>query len=250
MLGPRSFAFVFRRHTFIGRNAHRRTPKKPNLGCEALDHRQLLSSVAPAPAGLSIPPAAAVANAATILESRAPNAFKLLQTSLTRAEQQSKFNQADVTALAADEAAVDQAIDSAGLTASKTSSDLNDVQDWVDNSLTAGPGVIRDVRRKLVPLSQAGPRLNSILADVPAVSVASSSTTPGSPIQQLVHQITVVAREASTTPAVQSTLEQSYDVLNKALGRKPYTDLGPGATHRDPLVVYYNGQVGGFGTSP
>jgi hypothetical protein len=246
MVGPRSFPFAFRRDTITTRSGNHRTLTKVNPVCEALDHRQLLSSVPLAATELSMPPAAAVANAATILESRAPNAFHLFQAALNRAEQQSKFNPSAVIALAQDEAAVDQAIDAAGLTVNQSSADLNDVQDWVDNAFTSGPGSIRDVRRKLVPLSEAGPRLNGILANAPAVFIVSSSTTTSSPVDQLVHEITVVANQANAAPALQSALEHSYDVLNKALGRKPYTDLGPGATHRDPLVVYYNGQVDGF----
>jgi hypothetical protein len=246
MVGSRWKLFFFRRRTVNGRSGTARRPgTKLSPRGEALDHRQLLSSVAAA-TGLSMPPATAAANAATILESHAPHAFGLFQAALTRAEEESKFNPSEVNALAQDEAVVDQAIDSAGLTSSARSTALNDVQDWVDNAFTYGPGGIRDAARRVVPLSQAGQRLDSILEDVPAVSAASDSTTAGSPINQLIDQITVVAKEASATPAVQSALEQSYDVLNKALGRSPYTDLGPGATHRDPLVVYYNAQVSNF----
>jgi hypothetical protein len=233
--------FVFERETPIAQSGRNRRPRKMNAGFETLDNRQLLSTVVPAATALSIPPAAVVTKAGAILESIAPKAFAQFQTAMARAEQQSHVSAADVSALAQDEAVVDQDIESAG------ASGLNDVQDWVDNAFTYGSDGIRDVRRNLVPLSEVSQRLDRILDGAPAVFDASGSDGSISPIDQLIDQIKVVAKQAKVTPAVQSALNRSYTELNRALGPHPYISLGPGATNvRDPLVVYYDAQVNNF----
>jgi hypothetical protein len=233
--------FIGDRHRPVAQCPRRRRRVKLNVGCEALDSRQLLSTVVPAGTELSVPPAAVVTNAAAILERDAPKAFAQFQTALTRAEQQSHVNPADVSALAQDEAVVDQDLQAAG------ASGLNNVQDWVDNAFTYGSSGIRDVRRNLVPLSKVAQKIDQAVSGAPAVFDASSSDGSASPSNQLIDQIKVVATQAKVTPAVQSTLDRSYGALNKALGPHPYVSLGPGASNvRDPLVVYYDSQVNNF----
>jgi hypothetical protein len=212
-----------------------------SVECAALDRRQLLSTVVAPATEFSVPPAAVVANAASILESDAPKAFAQFQAALAQAEQQSHVNPADVSALAQDEAVVDQDLEAAG------ASGLNNVQDWVDNAFTYGSGGIRDVRRNLVPLTQISQKIDKSVEGAPAVFDASSSDGSITPINQLIDQIKVVAKEAKITPAVQSALNRSYTALNKALGPHPYVSLGPGANNvRDPLVVYYDAQINNF----
>ena len=233
--------FVLDRHTPGEQRSRRRRQMELRMECVALDRRQLLSTVVPAASEFSVPPAGVVANAAAILESNAPRAFAQFQAALVQAEQQSHVNPADAVALAQDEAVVDQDLESAG------ASGLNDVQDWVDNAFTYGSAGIRDVRRNLVPLSQVSPRIDKSVEGAPAVFDASGAAGSISPINQLVNQIKVVAKLARVTPAVQSALNRSYTALNKALGSNPYVSLGPGAANiRDPLVVYYDGQVNNF----
>jgi hypothetical protein len=233
--------FVLDRDTPVGQGSRRRRLTKLSAGCEALDGRQLLSTVVSAATEFSMPPAGVVANAAAILESKAPRAFAQFQAALAQAEQQSHVNPADVSALAQDEAVVDQDLQAAD------ASGLNDVQDWVDNAFTYGSDGIRDVRRNLVPLSQVSPRIDKSVEGAPALFNASGSDGSISPINQLVDQIRVVAKQARVTPATQSALNRSYTGLNKALGPDPYVSLGPGANNvRDPLVVYYGAQVNNF----
>ena len=70
--------------------AGRRLRGRPATGltpaCEPLDGRQLLSTVAAAPAMLPAPSAAAVANAAAELNARDPSTFARLQGELAQAE--------------------------------------------------------------------------------------------------------------------------------------------------------------------
>ena len=90
-------------------------------------------------------------------------------------------------------------------------------------------------------------RIDKSIEGAPAVFNASGSDGSISPINQLVDQIKVVAKQARVTPAIQSALNRSYTALNKALGPNPYTSLGPGAANdRDPLVVYYDAQIDNF----
>ncbi len=95
------------------RNGRRRSRTKLSPACEPLDGRQLLSTV-PAVA-LATPPATAVANAATDLNAMVPLTFAKFQSDLAKAESHSQVTQAAVSALAQDEADIDQAIDSANL---------------------------------------------------------------------------------------------------------------------------------------
>ena len=212
-----------------------------SVRCEAVESRQLLSTVVPAGTAFSTPPEAVVAKAASILESDAPHAFAQFRVAMAQAEQQSHVSPADVSALAQNEAVVDQDLESAN------ASGLNDVQDWVDNAFTYGSDGIRDVHRNLVPLSAVSRKLDAIVEGAPAVFNASAAGESVSPIDQLVDQIKVVAKQARVMPATQSALDRSYSALNQALGPHPYVSLGPGPSNvRDPLVVYYDAQVDNF----
>ncbi len=162
------------------------------------------------------------------------------------------------SALAQDEAVVVQDIESAGVPRGVSTSDLHYVQDAVDFALSGSPG-IHDGQR-FIPLPQVPQWLNGVLSNVPAFHQAEPSaavapnvprvvlaSNPGiAPIDQLVDQAMMVAREAKPTPAIQSALNRSYDRLSDALGRNAITNLGPGEAQRDALVVYYDGQVNRF----
>jgi hypothetical protein len=241
-----------------GQIVRRRPLNRLSLGCEVLDNRQLLSTVAAAAPEFVVPPAASVKLAASYLVDHAPGAFAQFQSDLTRAVQQSDLNQADVSALAQDEAVVVQDIESAGLSKGASASDLRYVQDAVDFALSGSPG-IHDGQR-FIPLPQVPQWLDGELSNVPAFHQAEPSaavapnvppavlaSNPGIvPLQQLVDQAIVVAREAKPSPSIQSALNHSYNRLSDALGRNAITDLGPGQVKRDALVVYYDGQVNRF----
>jgi hypothetical protein len=218
---------------------------KLRTACEVLEVRQLLSTVIPAATEFTMPAASLVTNATAILESTAPKAFGQLQTALTRAEQQSKVNPADASALAQDEAVIEQDVESANLSPYETGNDLNLVQDWVDYSFTED-SVGFHVGRSSYRLGEVSREFDNLLADVPAVFSATDASTSTSPIDQFVDQIKVVANESKLAPAIQSALKRSYDSVNKALGQSPNTMPGPGGTARDPLIVYYDAQANNF----
>ena len=169
------------------------------------------------------PPSAAVASAAAILDSLEPTAFARFENELAEAESHSRVNAAQVNVLAQDEAALNQMIQSAGLHPHTSLGSLN-LQDVVDNALKGTPS---EVASKRAPLDE-------YVADV-----------PGGPqlVRRTIAQMQVVARAARVSPLVHDALAADWSLFETALGPKPDTDLGPGATDRDPLEVYFNGQV-------
>jgi hypothetical protein len=215
----------------MGSRPRRRRSTNVTPGFEALDGRQLLSTMMPgATAMLLVPPATAVSNAAAILESLDPTTFARFQADLARAEGRAHVSQAQAGRLAADEAALDQMVQSAGLDSDATASDKNRVQDAVDEAfhptLDRAETWAKDQRT-----------LESYLADVPG-------STPI--IRLTISQVHVVARAARVTGPFQRVLSRDEQILTADLGPTPDTDLGPGAVDRDPLEVYYNGQVNNF----
>lgn len=65
-------------------------------------------------------------------------------------------------------------------------------------------------------------------------------------VRQTIHQMQVVAAAARVGPPLHNAFSSANQILTSELGPSPNTDLGPGARDRDPLVVYFNGQIGGF----
>jgi hypothetical protein len=225
------------------RSPHRQA--KLRTVCESLESRLLLSTATPAATQLTMPSPSLVTSATAILERTAPRAFAQLQAALTRAEQESKVDPADASALAQDEAVIEQDIGSANLTPYETGNDLNLVQDWVDFAFTEDSTGFH-VGRSSYRLGEVSREFDNLLSDVPAVFSVTDSSTSLSPIDQFVDQIKVVSNHSRLAPGVQSALKRSYDAVSKALGPKPNTMPGPGGTLRDPLIVYYNAQANNF----
>ena len=128
--------------------------------------------------------------------------------------------------LAQDEVALNQMIQSAGLHPQTSLGNLN-LQDVVDDALKDTPSEVASKRASL----------DAYVTGVPGGT-------------QLVHetiaQMQVVARAARVSPQLHDALSTDWSLLETALGPKPDTDLGPGATNRDPLEVYFNGQAVNF----
>ena len=75
MVGSPWKVFAQDRDTPGGQESRRRQQTKRSVLCEALDNRRLLSTVVPVATVFSMPPAAVVTKAASILESDAPRAL-------------------------------------------------------------------------------------------------------------------------------------------------------------------------------
>ncbi len=196
--------------------------------CDHLDSRQLLSGASMAMVWLPAPSPQAAANAAAILDALDPATFTQFQSDLSRAEAHSRVTRSQVNTLALDEGAIDQAIESRGLESSTTAKDLNQAQVALDAAFHPymANGLVQ--KRNVIEQLIAG--------------------TPGS--RQLAAradaQILAVARSAGITGRYHEALSRDEQTLTADLGPNPEADLGPGAEHRDPLVVYYDSQLEGF----
>ena len=237
--------FVFQCGPPIASGVSRRPLANLSPRCEALDNRQLLSVAASVATEFTIPSAALVTTADTTLQSVAPGRSPNSKARWRRPSSTRASISPMSSALAQDEAVVDKDIDSTNISSYDNGNDLNIVQDWVDYAFTYG-SIGFHVGRTLYPLSAISQRLDGTLGNVPTVFAASSSDATISPIEKLIDQIKVVAKEARVASAIQSALNHSYTMLNNALGSNPNTMPGPGGTMRDPLIVYYDAQVNNF----
>ena len=208
------------------RSPRGRTPRGLKPACEALDARQLLSTVAAAPVALSTPPATAVAAAAADLNALNPSTFARFQSDLAKAESHSHVTQTQVDKLAQDESALDEMIRSADLHPTTMLGHL-DVQDVVAGSFRESPS---ELAQRLAPLDK-------YVAGVPGGTQL---------VRRTIEQMQVVSRATGTPTALRDAVLSDWQVLEYELGPKPDTNLGPGAADRDPLEVYFNGQVSRF----
>ena len=195
--------------------------------CETLDSRQLLSTGATVPAALSSLPASVVANAAADLNALDPTAFTQFQNDLAKAESHSHVTEAQVNKLAQDETALAQAVQSGGLHPVTPLLGHLDVQDVVNGAFRESPS---QVARRRAPLDE-------YVTDVPGGAQL---------VRQTIEQMQVVSRATAATPQLRDALLADWQSLEYVLGPNPDMDLGPGATNRDPLEVYFSGQVGNF----
>jgi hypothetical protein len=195
--------------------------------CEPLDCRLLLSTVATVPAALSSLPASVVATAAADLNALNLTSFPQFQSDLAKAESYSHVTQDQVDKLAQDETALAQAVQAGGLHPVTPLLGNLDVQDVVDGAFRESPS---QVARRQAPLDE-------YVTDVPGGTKL---------VHRTIEQMEVVSRATRIPLQLRDVLLGDWESLEYDLGPNPDTDLGPGATHRDPLEVYFSGQVGNF----
>lgn len=205
--------------------------RRPRTGlcpdCESLDGRQLLSTgLSATPLANLIPPATAVSKAAVILDSLQPTVFTEFESDLAKAESHSHVTATEFDTLAQDESALSQMIQAAALHPKTALGSLN-LQDVVDDALKDTP---------------AGAARNRASLDAYVKGVPGGTQL----VNQTITQMVVVARAARVPPQLHAALEADWSGLESALGPKPDTNLGPGASDRDPLEVYFNGQAVAF----
>jgi dGTP triphosphohydrolase len=213
--------------------ARRRTSARRRPHCEAMEARRLLStSSAPAEGYLS-PGTGEVAKAQSMMSSVAGQAFQKYASELQRLEQSSDVTRAefanlenDIEQLAAD---IDSSDEMSDTDAEDETQQFIMVQDAVDQAFVAGS------------YTKTGwNQLETEMAD----GLSDVSITTNLP-QQTVDQMKVIARAAHVTAAESQQLTADQQALITALGSHADSDLG-GTTPRDPVVVYYQGQVNQF----
>jgi hypothetical protein len=195
--------------------------------CSALEGRHLLSTAAGGlPATTLIPPAAEIANAEAVLTSNAPQEFVKYTKALTALERTSSVTPAQFDALVQDKAAIDAAIVAADLSASSTQDKINTTADVIDASFTD--------TNEAYQRSQLESHLTG------------ASVSPEI-LKQTFAAMSRVGREVMgrASSAAKLAKENTQTIISLDLGPNPDTNIWPGAP-RDPLVVYYNGQIENF----
>jgi hypothetical protein len=167
-----------------------------------------------------------VANAAADLNDLNPAAFAKFRSDLAKAESRSRVDVTQVSRLAQDDTALDQMIESAGLHPTTTLGHL-DLQDVIAGAFRESSA---EIAQRRAPVDQY----------VAGVSGGNHL------VRRTVQQMEVVSHATDTPPSLRDAVLSNWKVLEYDLGPSPDINLGPGAADRDPLEVYFNGQVGNF----
>jgi hypothetical protein len=207
------------------RTSGRRRPQ-----CESMEARRLLSTASAPAAAFLLPGSAEVAKAQSIISSGAGQAFQNYTGELQKLEKSSRVTGAQFRALDSDAEQLAESIEqTANLTPAAITEQLDELQDTVDQAFL-GASYTSTV------WSQIQTQLDDALYEVNI-----TTDLPG----QTYAQMQLVAREVHVTRSEFKTLEADQQAINTTLGPQVDTNLG-GSSARDPLVVYYNGQVSQF----
>jgi hypothetical protein len=170
-----------------------------------------------------------VAKAQSVISSGAGQAFQDYNGELQQVEKSSRVTPAQFANLDSDAEQLAQAIEMANLTPQAVTQQLDQLQDAVDQSFLAAS-------YRHDGWSQVQTQLDDAL-----YGVTITTNLPG----QTYAQMQLIAREAHVTRAEHKALVADEQAITTALGPGVDTNLG-GSSPRDPLVVYYNGQVNQF----
>jgi hypothetical protein len=172
-----------------------------------------------------------VSNATAVLSRAAGPDLQKYAGDLSRVEQSSRVTRAQFAHLASDATALAEAIESSlTLEPSAVTQQLDELQDTIDAAF-------------LATNARAG-AWNQLQQEMASALYGTTLTSPQLP-QQTFAQMRVVARAAHVSPADHQELVADEKAIAADMGPNVNANLG-GAGPRDPLVVYYDGQVAGF----
>jgi hypothetical protein len=180
--------------------------------------------------GLLSPTAAVVDKAEAVISGGAAAEFAKYQADLQRAEQSSRVTPAAFANLKSDATSLAQAIEYAPLSSQAVSQQLVELQDVMDQAF--------------IDASDNGSAWNQVSEALGSALYGVTFTNPSLPNQAFTDMQTV-AKEARVTPAERNHLLADEKAVSSALGPNVDTALG-GTVPRDPVVVYYDGQVAQF----
>jgi hypothetical protein len=175
------------------------------------------------------PTADIVARAQAVISGRAAAEFARYQADLQRAEASSRVTPAAFANFKADDTSLAQAIETAPLTSQAETQDLVELQDVLDQA-------VLDASDRGAQWNQVSQQLGEALYGV--------TFTTDLPDQAFTDMQTV-AHQARVTAADRQRLLADEKAIDAALGPNVDTTLG-GSIPRDPVVVYYDGQVAQF----
>jgi hypothetical protein len=188
-----------------------------------------------------------VTSAATELKAINPTDFASFDRILGLAETHSHVTRAEAGQLAQDEAAIDQAINTAGLDATTTSTDLNQTRDVIDHAFldttTDAKGWAGDqqtLQQDLAGVPGVIPLISRTIAQMKVVARAATPTgaMPGI-ISDGAHVRNVILPASLAPRVLEQVLPMAWHGLEKAVEASPSAD-------QHPLEVYYDGQVNNF----
>ncbi len=195
---------------------------------EALETRELLAAaISP---GLLSPTAAVVDRAQSVISGGAAAEFAHYQADLQRAEQSSRVTRAAFASLKSDAASLAQAIEYSSLTSQAVNEQLVELQDVLDQAF--------------LDASANGSAWNQVSQELGSALYGVTFTNTALPNQAFTDMQTV-ARQARVTAAERKRLLADAKAIVAAIGPDVDTALG-GTVPRDPVVVYYDGQVAQF----
>ena len=226
------------RRPAAGRSAGRRGANRLRPACEPLDGRQLLSTVV----ALPMPSASVAANAAAALEADDPRGFAKFQSDLAQAESRSQVTQAQVDALAQDEAIIDQALTPPGLMPSVAANEVGEIRSLLDNAFQALPAGVATERLYLVVYPSNGPARPlkpkhdpSVVKNIQPMLDRSLAQVPDGKqlAQDTIDQMRAIAQAVDLTPRLYNALTADATALSD--------NAGPGN-----FAIYFDSQVMNF----
>jgi hypothetical protein len=194
---------------------------------EVLEVRALLAAAVSA--GPLSPAADVVARAQAVISGGAASELTKYQADLQHAEASSRVTPAAFANLKADDVSLIDAIEEAPLTPAAENQDLVELQDVIDQAF--------------IGASNNGSEWNQVSQQL-GTALYGVTFTNNVPNQAFTDMQTV-AHQARVTVAERRKLVADEKAIDTALGPNVDTALG-GAVPRDPLVVYYDGQVAQF----
>lgn len=213
----------------LGRPAGRPSwARRHSAGWEALEARRLLSGGAIS-GGFLLPSPVVVARAETVVASGASTEFSKFEADLRQAERTSRVSPAQFVNLRADGASLAQAIENSSLPSQTVTQQLDALQDVLDQSFIDGTDTSSE-------WSEVAQQLATALS-----GVTFTTDLPG----QTYNEMQTIAAEAHVTKPEHQRLVADEQAIAATLGPNVDTSLG-GTAPRDPLVVYYDGQVSQF----
>jgi hypothetical protein len=180
--------------------------------------------------GLLSPTAAVVDKAEAVISGGAATEFAKYQADLQKAEQSSRVTPAAFANLKSDAASLAQAIEYSSLTSQAVDEQLVELQDVMDQAF--------------IDASDNGSAWNQVSAELGSALYGVTFTNTALPNQAFTDMQTV-AKEARVTPSERKRLLADAKATSAALGSNVDTTVG-GTVPRDPVVVYYDGQVAQF----
>jgi hypothetical protein len=212
---------------WMGGASARRTWCRTEPECEVLEARALLAATVSA--GSFSPSADVVAKAQSVISGGAAAEFSRYQADLQHAEASSRLTAAAFANLKSDDTSLIDAIEVAPLTPQAQTQDLVELQDVMDQTF--------------IDASLNSSRWNQVSQQL-GIALYGVTFTTNLPDQAFTDMQTV-AKQARVTGVERQKLVADEKAIDTALGPNVDTTLG-GAVPRDPVVVYYDGQVAHF----